>query len=272
MLKTPFAHTTDRKKYLFLIPLFLLTAVMIMYFLSQRRDDQSVLFFSGAGMKIPVSEIIKDFTDSTGIPVDVHFEGSAVLRQYIETYGDAGAFMSGDRENMDILEKNGLVQERTVIAWHIPSILIPPQNSKKIRGLNDLAKKGVRFVMSNPKQASLGKMVHDMLKRHPKGKEIINNVAVYGSSTQDDLRLFRDLYKRGGADAVIEWDVMVNVPEGKGLIAVPFEKEYEIRDSITVALLKASRNPEISKRFYDYFRTKGIAVFKKHGYNTEAGK
>ncbi len=260
-----------KKYYLFIIiPIIILLTVFLLRL--NKGDGKFVVFFSGAGMKIPVSEIVRDFTDSTGIPVDAHFEGSAVLRQYIETYGEPDVFMSGDRENMDILEKSGLVKERTVIAWHIPSILTTPQNREKIRGLNDLAKKGVRFVMSNPRQASLGKMVQDMLKRHPKGGEILNNVAVYGSSTQDDLRLFRELYKRGGADAVIEWDVMVNVPEGEGLIAVPFEKEYEIRDSISVAILKSSKNPGISKRFYDYFRTSGIAVFKRHGYNTEAVK
>lgn len=223
-------------------------------------------------MKIPVNEIVTDFTDSTGIHVDVHFEGSAVLRQYIETYGDADLFMSGDRENIDGLIKTGLVKESTFIAWHIPSILIPPENREKIKGLEDLAKKGVRFVMSNPEQASLGMMVDDMIRRHPRGKEILRNVAVYGSSTQDDLRLFWDLYKKGEADAVLEWDVMVHVAEGKGLLVVPFEREYEIRDALKLALLKTSKNPAGAKRFYDYFRTEGIKVFKKHGYTTEAGR
>lgn len=63
---------------------------------------------------------------------------------------------------------------------------------------------------------------------------------------------------------------MVHVPEGNGLIIVPFEKEYEIKDSIMLAILMMSKSPEISKKFYDYFRTEGIKVFKRHGYNTEA--
>ena len=111
-----------------------------------------------------------------------------------------------------------------------------------------------------------------MLLRHPRGREILNNVVVYGSDSQDDLRLFRDLHKRKGADAVIEWNVMAYVPEGKGLLVAPFEKEYEIRDPLMVALLRTSKNPELSKKFYDYFKTEGIKVFKKHGYNIEAGR
>lgn len=259
------------KKYLALIVIIIPIILLSVFFL-YRKDRHLIIFFSGAGMKVPVSEIVKDFTDQTGIKVDVHFEGSAILVQHIKTYGDADLFMSGDKKNMDILIKDGFVKENTFIAWHIPSILIPPENKGRIKGLNDLAGKGVRFVMSNPVQASLGRLVNDMLLRHPKGKDILNNVAVYGSDSQDDLRLFWDLYGKGRVDAVIEWDVMTHVPEGERLLIIPFEKEYEIKDPLLLALLKTSKNPKISKRFYDYFKTEGIKIFKKHGYNTEASK
>ena len=260
------------KKYPVLLVVLLLTILTIPFFLSRMKKDKIIVFFSGAGMKSPVADIVKDFTRLTGINVDVHLEGSAVLRQYIETYQDCDVLMTGDRKNMDMALEEGLVKEQAFIAWHIPSILVPPENKDKIRGLNDLAKKNIRLVMSNPAQASLGRLVADMLLRHPRGKEILNNVVVYGADSQDDLRLFRDLYKKKGVDAVIEWDVMAFVPEGRGLIVVPFEKEYEIRDPLMVALLKRSGNPEISKQFYDYFRTEGIKAFKKHGYNTEEGR
>lgn len=259
-----------RRKWKYIIPVLLLIVAFLV--LMPGREDRFVVFFSGAGMKAPASEIVKDFTASTGINVSVHFDGSSILRQYIETHGDADIFMSGDKANIDALIKKGLVKEYTFIAWHIPSILIPPENRERIKGVNDLAKSEIRFVMSNPAQASLGRLVNDMLQKHPRGKEILNNVLVYGSDSQDNLRLFRDLYKKGRADAVIEWDVMAYVPEGKGLMVVPFEKEYEIKDPLMLALLKKSGNPDISKKFHDYFRTEGIKVFKKHGYNVEAGQ
>jgi molybdate transport system substrate-binding protein len=259
------------KKYLSFIMLITIILLSVFFFLP-RKDRRFVIFFSGAGMKVPVSEIVKNFTALTGIKIDVHFEGSAILVQHIKMYGDADLFMSGDKKNMDILIKDGFVRENTFIAWHIPSILIPPENKERIKGLNDLAGKEIRFVMSNPVQASLGRLVNDMLMRHPKGKDILNNVAVYGSDSQDDLRLFRDLYRKGRVDAVIEWDVMTRVPEGEGLLVVPFEKEYEIKDPLMLALLKTSKNPKIAKRFYDYFKAEGIKVFKKHGYNTEVGE
>jgi molybdate transport system substrate-binding protein len=261
-----------RKKYTVPIIISLFILLTAVFFLLNRKDREFIVFFSGAGMKIPVSEITAGFTDATGIRVDLHFEGSSVLRQYIETYGDADLFMSGDKENIDKLITARLVKESAFIAWHIPSILIPPENREKIKGLDDLGKKGVGFVMSNPRQASLGRMVDEMIRRHPKGAEILRHVAVYGSSTEDDLKLFWDLHKKGKADAVVEWDVMVQVPEGKGLLVVPFEREYAVKDALMIALLKTAKNPAGAKRLYDYFRTEGIEVFKKHGYNTEAGR
>ncbi len=54
--------------------------------------------------------------------------------------------------------------------------------------------------MSNPHQASLGKLVRDMLLRHPNGKAVPRNAVAYGSSFQDDIRLFRELYRQGRAD------------------------------------------------------------------------
>jgi len=262
-----------KKSLLLITSIILLFIVSVAIFFYQGNEKKRfVVFFSGTGMKIPAAEIVKDFTDLTGVSVNVHFDGSSVLRQHIETYGDADVFMSGDKANIDALIKKGLVKESAFIAWHIPSILIPPENRERIKGLNDLAKSGIRFVMANPAHAASGRLANEAISRHPKAEEILGNVAVFGSSTADSLARFWDLYGKGRADAVIEWDIMVHVPEGKDLMVVPFEKKYEVKDAIVLALIENSRKPDISKRFYDYFRTEGIKVFKKHGYNTEAEK
>jgi ABC-type molybdate transport system substrate-binding protein len=165
------------KKNFFGIIIILLIVIAAIMVLFKGEDERSIVFFSGAGMKVPASEIVKNFTDLTGISVDVHFEGSAILRRYIETYEDADLFMSGDKKNMEMLIQKGLVKEHSFIAWHIPSILIPPENKNKIKGLNDLAQKGIRFVMSNPEQAASGRMAHEAISRHPWAKDILGNVS-----------------------------------------------------------------------------------------------
>lgn len=47
-------------------------------------------------MKVSVTEIINDFSEKIEIKVDVHFEGSSILRQHM-IYVDADIFMFGDK-------------------------------------------------------------------------------------------------------------------------------------------------------------------------------
>lgn len=249
--------------------LALLTSSLYLY---KKTDNRYVIFFSGAGMRVPASEIVNSFTHTTGISVNVHFNWSSILRRSIEVFGNADVFLSGDKRNIDILADKGLVKESSFIAWHIPAILVPPEKWESIKGLNDLAREGVRFVMSNPKLAASGRLASEAISKHPKAADILKNVVIYGASTDDTLKLFNELYKKGEADAVIEWHEMIYTPEGNGLLSVPFEKEYQIRDQIIIALLNSSNNPRISKKFYDYFKTNASDIFKKYGYNTEAEK
>ncbi len=261
-----------KKKHIASYIILILLVLGTSYYLYQRVENRYVVFFSGSGMRVPASEIANSFTQKTGIPVNIHFEGSSILRHNIETFGDADVFLSGDKKNIDILIDKGMVKESSFVAWHILAILVPPEKWESIQGLNDLAKNGVRFVMANPKLAASGRLASQTIARHPKAADILRNVAVYASSSDDTLRVFHELYKTGEADAVIEWDVMIFTPAGNGLLSVPFEKEYETKDRITLSLLKESNNPRIAKKFYDYFKANAPEVFNKYGYSTEAGK
>jgi molybdate transport system substrate-binding protein len=249
---------------------YLLAAVVIaaagVMLLLKGREKPTVLFLSGAGMKVPVTEIAADFERETGIRVQTQFGGSSILRDYILDFNTGDIFLPGDKKNLDMLSEKGLVAESAFIAWHIVAILVSPEAKERIHGLDDLAKPGIRIVLSNPKLASLGRIVKkDIIDRHPRGKDILKNVVVYGSSSQDVLKLYRE----GGIDAIIEWDVMAATPEGRGLIVVPLEEPYQVKDKLFAGLLTCARHPKAAREFYDYLKTKGKEVFRKHGYNTD---
>jgi molybdate transport system substrate-binding protein len=250
-----------------LIVFFALAAAAVVIYISMSRDEKPyLLFLSGAGMKVPVTEIADNFEKETGIKIYLFFDGSKILRDYIINFKRGDLFLSGDEKNFDAVVEKGVIQDSSFVAWHIVSILVSPHYKGQINGLDDLAKKGVRLAISNPRMASLGRLVMERtIKRHPKGKEILKNVVVYGSSSDDIL----DLYRQGGIDAIIEWDVMAETPQGKGLVVVEIEDRYKIKDPLKIGLLKTSKNPGTARKFYDYFTTTGIEVFRKHGYNVE---
>lgn len=245
-------------------------ALLILFPISEKKHKQTVIFFSGSGMKAPVMEIVNKFLEQTRIPVNVYFEGSCNLSEYIETYGDIDPMLPGSLKPIEDLKDKGLVKESALIAWHIPAILVPESKKSSIGGLDDLASKGVRIVMANLSQASSGKLIYEALKNHPRAKQIFANVVVYGSSTNNTMEVFTELYKKGQADVVLEWDVMAYDPQWKGLVVVPFDKKYAVRTPLNIILLKTQRNNVNIRRFYDYFRTEGIKVFQRHGYKTGA--
>ena len=245
----------------------IIIAVTVGFFSLSGQKETTLLFLSGAGMKVPVNEITANFERETGIKVHTQFDGSSILRDYILNFKAGDLFLPGDKKNLDILAEKGLVAESAFIAWHVVAILVAPEARERIKGLADLAAPGVRIAMSNPKLASLGRIVtKKVIEQHPKGEDILRNVVVYGSSSQDVLKL----YHQGGIDAIIEWDVMAATPEGRGLIVVPLEKPYQVKDELFVGLLTTSRQPQAAKKFYDYLTTTGKEVFRKHGYNVEA--
>jgi molybdate transport system substrate-binding protein len=244
----------------------ILIVLAIGAFFSTGRQDKSLLFLSGAGMKVPVNEIIANFERETGIKIQTQFDGSAILRDYIVDFRAGDIFLPGDKKNLDILAAQGLVSENAFLAWHVVAILVAPEARERIKGLADLAEPGVRIAMSNPQLASLGRIVmKNVIEQHPRGRDILKNVVVYGSSSQDVLKL----YRAGGIDAIIEWDVMAATPEGKGLIVIPLEKPYQVKDQLFVGRLTTARDPQLAKRFFDYLITNGKEVFRQHGYNTE---
>lgn len=234
--------------------------------LYQGSGPEHLLFLSGGGMKAPVSEIAHGFEQETGIKVMTRYEGSASLRQYIARFQVGDVFLPGDKGNLDILSAKGLVEAEFFMAYHRVALFVAPHMKGKINSLDDLAADGVRLVMSNPELASLGRLVMEqIIAKHPRGEDILKNIVVYGSSSQDVL----DIYRSGGIDAIIEWDVLAQTLEGEGLTLVPLAGSYEIKDRLVVGLLTTSGNQVAARRFYEYLSGEGRRIFKAHGYDTE---
>jgi len=243
---------------------FLFLSTLIISCSPGNGNKPHLVFLSGAGMKAPVNEIARDYTAKTGVKIETYFEGSAILRDYIINFKTGDVFLPGDQKNIAILEQKGLVVETSFMAWHTVAILVSPEMTGKIHGLEDLGQNGLRLAISNPRLASLGRLVMEkIIARHPMGQAILENVVVYGSSSQDIL----SIYQKNDIDAIIEWDVMAATPEGKGLTVIPLDEKYAIKDKLIAGLLTTSKHPKEAGLFFQYLKTEGKKIFLKHGYD-----
>lgn len=254
-----------RLAFIFTVALsfILVTGCLLM---KSKQQKQQITFLCGAGMKAPVTDIVETFERETGIKVQTVFDGSSTLREYIIEFNSGDVFLPGDKANLDVLQEKRLIKKSSFLAWHVVAILVAPELKEEIKSIDDLAKDGIRLAISNPRLASLGRVFMDrIISSHPLEKDILRNVVVYGSSSQDVL----DLYREGEIDAILEWDVMAATKEGQGLVVVPIAEQYRVKDELRVGLLTTSKNSDLARKFYDYLLTYGKDFFRKYGYNID---
>ncbi len=230
------------------------------------RRHPPLLFLCGAGMRGPVTELADRFTSSTGIDVDVRYEGSSILRDYILTFRQGDLFLPGDEENLRLLASAGLVRRSGFVARHEAAVLVPAGGGGKVARFADLARPGLKIVMANPRMASLGRLLMEkVLDRHPLGPAILGNVVVFGSSSLDVLQLFQ----RGDADAVFDWQTSAFAQDGTMLDVIPLPAGYRVSEPLRLGLLATSRQPARAQQLYRFILRHAAPVFRRYGYRTD---
>ena len=103
-------------------------------------SDVSLFVYSGAGLKKPMNEIGKAFTEKTGINVEYTFAGAGALVSQMELSRKGDVFVSGGTPDYRIARDKGLVGEPGYVAYHVPIIAFQKGNPKNITSVDDLAR------------------------------------------------------------------------------------------------------------------------------------
>jgi molybdate transport system substrate-binding protein len=224
-----------------------------------------ITVFAGAASQPATSEAAKLFTEQTGIKVECSFGGSgAVLNQIrVEHYGDL--YIPGSDDYMDKAEKEGLVDlgTRRTLCRLQPVICVPKGNPKRIKGLQDLTRPGLRLAIGDPKSVCLGSIAKAALEKAGIYAEVSKQIVTFASDCQQVASLIR----LDEVDAAIGYDVfqrqspdlMDSVPlEGAAAVTVP------------AGVVSFSKQKDLAQRFADYLAgPQGREVFARHGYTVE---
>lgn len=203
----------------------------------------------------------------TGIKVDVTFAGSGTLLNQFsqEQYGDV--YLPGSDDFMDKAEAKGAVDRssRTIVVYLVPELLVEKGNPKKVKGLEDLARKDLRVVLAEPKAVCLGDVSEEMLRAKGLWDSVKPNVASFASSCEDTLNALLI----GEADAIIAWDAYPRQhPDKIEGIALP--KEIAKPRNIPGAVITWSKQPDAARKFIEFLASPdGKAIYRKHSYTTE---
>ncbi|MBN1375335.1 MAG: molybdate ABC transporter substrate-binding protein [Dehalococcoidia bacterium] len=239
----------------------LLVTIGVLGCTSNSQEAQSIMVYSGAGMRKPMDEIGVVFQQKYGTGVKYNYAGSNALLSQMELIKEGDAYMPGETMYIDIAAEKGLVDYQKLICYHIPIITVPKGNPANITCLEDLARPGVKLVWGDPKVAAIGKT----------GKEILEKNGIYDKAwanviatlpTMNEVMLQIAL---GQADASINWWDTVKSVKDIELIEIP--KEQNLIEIIPVGVTTFSENPETAKKFVDFCASEeGKAIFEKHGF------
>lgn len=230
---------------------------------SQPQEAESIMVYSGAGMRKPMDEIGQVFQEKYSTQVHYNYAGSNALLSQMELTQEGDAYMPGATMYIEIATEKGYVDYQQPISYHIPIITVPKGNPASITCLEDLAKPGVKLVWGDPDVAAIGKT----------GVKILEKNGIYDAAWANVIATLPTMNEvmmqiaMGQADASINWWDTVKVVEDIEVVEIPPEQN-DIK-VIPIGVTTFSENPETAKKFVDFcVSEEGKAIFEKHGFIT----
>lgn len=226
-----------------------------------------LLLFCAAGVKVPVESIASRFEQEYGVKVQVQYGGSGTLLSNMELSRCGDLFIAADDSYIQTALAKGLVAEVLPVAMMRPVIAVLRGNPKRVAGLGDLLTNAVGFALANPEAAAVGHVVRDALGEDGGWARLQARCRVLKPTVTD---IANDV-KLGVVDAGIVWDATVGQYPELESVVVP--ELTAASATISVAVLRSSRNPTVALKLARYFSAvdKGLRDFRAAGYRTVDG-
>ncbi|MBN1419491.1 MAG: molybdate ABC transporter substrate-binding protein [Planctomycetes bacterium] len=230
------------------------------------RGSEALEILCGAGLRPPIEEIAAAFAKAHGIRVECDYAGSNVLLARLELTKRGDIFIPGDAHYVDLARERGLVERDADACLLVPVVLVAKGNPKGIRGVDDLARPGLRIALGDPKACAIGRLTAPILEKNGVAVADVDRNVVVRAVTVNELAVHM---KAGKIDAAIVWDAVAKmIPEDGEIVEIPLEKN--VVSTVPVAVLKSAKDPRRAAAFEAFaISAEARAIFRRHGYATE---
>jgi molybdate transport system substrate-binding protein len=217
----------------------------------------------GSSMAAPAQELAKQFAAARQAQIEFDLGGSETLLPKILTGVRADLFVCHDPFE-EKLKAAGRWTNTVVVGYLEPVLALRPGNPKGIRGLDDLAKPGLKIGIGDPRYSTCGEIFVNALRERRLYDGVMTNVILQARSHAE----VANGLVVGPLDAVVVWNFVVGLYAGK-LEVVPTGVAYPAT-RVTVLGLTSSDNPALRDAFLDWCRQPVVQdTFRRYGYKRE---
>ena len=227
----------------------------------QNYDGQSLLVYSGAGLKGPMAEIGTTFGEKYNVTVDLTYGGSGVLISQMATTKLGDIFIPGGEPDYENAVAKGLVNETyQPVAYHVPVIAVTKGNPYGIETVEDLATPGLRVALGDVNATAIGKAGVIIFTKAGVLDSVEKNVVLRGATINEVVTAL----STGNADAAVLTLDSAN-QDLFTTIEIPVTDNSILVTPIGVTTF--TTQPELAQLFADFVASdEGKAILEKYGF------
>jgi len=232
----------------------------IAYWNQVSESQESIMVYSGAGLRKPMDEIGAVFENEYGIQVNYNYAGSNTLLSQIQTVERGDVYMPGATYYIETADNKGFIDEKKLVAYHTPVIAVPKGNPENIDGLKDLTENSVKVIMGDPGACAIGRLGYKILEMNGIKEEVEKNVVTKAATVNEIVMMIA----QSQADAGIIWRANIYGVK-KAEIENIAEENNKIK-KIPIGSLSFSQKSEKAEKFVEFVSVKGKEVFENYGF------
>lgn len=228
--------------------------------------SKSIFVYCAAGMRQPVERIAADFKAKSGVNVELTYDGSNKLLGQIKLTRRGDLYIAGDADYVEMARKDTLADESRTVCYFVPVILVKKGNPKKIAGLADLTKPGIKLGQADDKAAAVGRIMPRLLTLNGVDTLLWRKRILASLSTVNELGT---AVKLGTLDAAVVWDaVAAAYVDAAEAVAIPVGKN--VIPAVEAAVLSFSKEKKAAALFLEYLTSPAAKkILKEYHYRTE---
>lgn len=233
----------------------------------------SLTVFAAASLTDVFSQMGDAFKKANpNLTIKFNFAASSALRAQLGQGASADVFASADQANMDGARQDGSIDGPDQLFVKNKLVVVYPKSSSKVTSIQDLARPGINFVLTDPSvpignyaRQALAKLAADPMYGAGFDQKVLANL----KSNEADVKAVVSKVQLGEADAGIVYATDA-ATAAKDVTIILIPDQFNVIATYPIAAVKNAPNKAAAQAFISFVRSPaGQAILKQAGFITD---